>query len=98
VIRKFVLRPEARREFDQAFDRYCQIEQKLAFDFAGSVQESFDRIAENPEAFQVVFRNVRRAVLRRFPYSILYRIQKDRLEVIAVFHSRRMPEEWQKRI
>jgi len=98
VIRQFVLRPEARREFDHAFDRYRDIEPKLAFDFADAVQRSFDRIVQNPEAFQLVYRDVRHVVLRRFPYSILFRAQKDLIEVIAVFHSSRVPDEWQRRV
>jgi hypothetical protein len=56
-------------------------------------------MSPNPKHFQVVFKNVRRALLRRFPYSLFFVIEEDdTLLVIACFHASRDPAQWQKRV
>ncbi|WP_341731507.1 hypothetical protein [Microcoleus sp. EPA2] len=45
----------------------------------------------------VVYRDVRRSVVRRFPYTVYYRIVSSRVIVTAIFHSRRDPKAWQVR-
>jgi hypothetical protein len=44
-----------------------------------------------------VFKNVRRALLRRFPYSLFFVVEDEALIVIACFHASRDPSHWQKR-
>lgn len=46
--------------------------------------------------FPVVFKNVRRARLRKFPYALFFRIMPDALFVIACFHGSRGPNQWQR--
>jgi toxin ParE1/3/4 len=48
--------------------------------------------------YPIVFIEVRRGKLRRFPYLIYYRVLSDRSEVIAVLHSSRDPKLWQERV
>ncbi len=93
-----VLRAEAEAEFDEAFDFYDERRVGLAAEFAAAVQKVFDSLAANPLIHQVVFADIRKAVVRRFPYCVFYRAHADRVEVIAVFHSRRNPSAWQDRI
>jgi len=92
-----VLRPEARAEFDEAFDWYEQQQPGLGVDFTTHVQEVLDRIGATPELYAQVFQEVRRAVVRRFPYSVFYKIEPQQVVVLAVFHSRRDPKIWQAR-
>ena len=49
------------------------------------------------QEFPIVFKNVRRALLRRFPYARFFAIEGDTLFVIACFHASRDPLQWQKR-
>jgi plasmid stabilization system protein ParE len=92
-----VLRRPAAAEFDEAFDWYEAQRPGLGAAFAVAVQHTFDRIVAHPGAQPLVLGDVRKAVVRRFPYCIYYRIHPDRLEVIAVFHTRREPSAWQRR-
>lgn len=92
-----VLRSEARAEFDEAFDWYEQQRGGLGEAFAASAQEAFDYIAEGPERCEQVFQDGRRATLRRFPYSVLYRVEAEQILVLAVFHGKREPFNWQSR-
>jgi toxin ParE1/3/4 len=66
-------------------------------DFLARVQRVFDRIAANPQLHAVVFADIRKAVVARFPYCVYYRADATRVEVIAVFHSKRDPSIWQGR-
>jgi plasmid stabilization system protein ParE len=50
-----------------------------------------------PESYVIVYRDIRRAVIKRFPYAVYYRIVSSRVIVIAIFHSRRNPKSWQMR-
>jgi toxin ParE1/3/4 len=92
-----VLRTEAQTDFDEAFDWYENQRPGLGIDFAAQVQEVFDRISVNPLLHAAVFRDVRKALVRRFPYSVLYRVEATQILIIAVFHSRRDPSIWQGR-
>jgi plasmid stabilization system protein ParE len=92
-----VLRDEAQKEFDEAFNYYEEQRWGLGIDFAERVQDVFDRIGENPKMHAVVLGDVRKAVVRRFPYCVYYRADAERVEMIAVFHTSRDPSIWQDR-
>jgi plasmid stabilization system protein ParE len=68
-----VLRDEAQAEFDEAFDWYDAQRVGLGSEFVAEVQKVFDRIAANPLMHQTVFADIRKGVVRRFPFSVLYR-------------------------
>lgn len=55
------------------------------------------RMAENPMQFPIIMADVRRVRLRRFPYSLFYRISDEAVFVIACFHASRDPRVWQSR-
>ena len=65
--------------------------------FRNASHEVLNSIATFPEIHQCIYKDVRRAVVRRFPYLILYRIKPSQVRVIAVFHSWRNPAIWQTR-
>ena len=56
-----------------------------------------ERMSATPLQFPIVYKNVRRALLRRFPYMLFFTIDGETLLVIACFHSSRDPRIWQKR-
>ena len=93
-----VLRDEAQAEFDEAYDYYENQRPGLGVDFAARVQEAFDRLSVNPLMHAVVFADIRKAVVAKFPYAVFYRPEPARVEVLAVFHSRRDPSIWQARV
>lgn len=92
-----VFRVEAQAEFDEAFDWYEQQKEGLGVDFLLCVAEILERIQLLPEAYEVVFGNARRAVVRKFPYLIVYKVEPSQVVVLAVFHSKRDPQTWQDR-
>ena len=91
-----VLTDEAQAEFDTAVDWYDQVSGPAA-EFIIRVRETLIQIGQMPELHVLVRDDIRRALVRQFPYSIFYRVRPDRIEVIAVFHNQRDPSEWHRR-
>jgi plasmid stabilization system protein ParE len=66
--------------------------------FRGAVDTVIERMSANPRQFPVVYKSIRRALLRRFPYALMFVIEADgTLAVIACFHGSRDPAHWRKR-
>ena len=55
-------------------------------------------LAERPELYQTVESTARRAPVRKFPFSVFYRILPEWIEVVAVVHQSRDPRTWQRRV
>ena len=66
-------------------------------EFARALSETIARILENPDAFLQVRGETRRAILRRFPYAVLFRVTVDNIVALAVTHGRRHPRRWHSR-
>ena len=92
-----ILRPEAGQEYDDAFDYYELQQPGLGVTFAGRVQDVLTRIGNNPKMHGVVLGDVRKAVVRKFPFCIYYREVAGTVEVLAVFHTSRDPRIWRSR-
>lgn len=93
-----VFRRAARLEFDEALDWFERKQTSLGGRFAERVQEVLARIALLPRLRQCVYQDVRQAIVRDFPYLVLYRVLPKQIRVIAVFHTSRDPAIWQSRI
>ena len=92
-----VFRPEVREELNEAYNWYQSQQTGLGDEFLDCVDNMLNRICKMPESYAVVYLDVRRTVVRRFPYAIYYRIVSSRVIVTAIFHSRRDPKSWQTR-
>ncbi len=91
--RGIVLRRVAEKEFDDSIAWYENEREGLGREFRTTIEEYFQRIADNPEWFPEVRGEVRRAVVRRFPFAIHFLIEKERIVVLSVFHTCREPEQ-----
>jgi plasmid stabilization system protein ParE len=95
--RTVVFRSIARREFDEAALWYDAQRFGLGIDFIDAVEEMVSEIAGDPERHPIVRQDCRRAVLRRFPYTIHYLIEENRIVIVAVFHAKRNPTQLEDR-
>lgn len=66
--------------------------------FVEEVKLTNNRITAHPTAWQVERGEVRRCLLPRFPYKLLYAIEPDHILIIAVAHQHRQPDYWLHRI
>jgi plasmid stabilization system protein ParE len=95
--RRLVFRQQARREFDAAGDWYERERSGLGEAFLIEVDRVLQIIASNPDAFPEVLDGIRKAVIKRFPYSLYFRVRGESIVVLAVFHSARSPAVWRTR-
>ena len=88
----------ARLEFDEAKEFY-EIEQPdLGTQFDEQIKHSLLRIQQYPQAWPTERKEIRRYVVHKFPYKILYSIQDDKIVVLAFAHLHRQPDYWIDRI
>ena len=66
--------------------------------FIAEVESIIEVLCDQPNIGQSVGDKLRRILLARFPYSLIYSIESERIWVIAVAHHRRRPGYWQERI
>jgi plasmid stabilization system protein ParE len=89
---------EAIAEARAAREWYEERSPSAAEAFMAELDHALEQIAEFPEAGALYLRNTRRRLLRRFPFSVVYRKERRKIIVIAVVHSRRRPGYWQDRV
>ncbi|MDA9409052.1 MULTISPECIES: type II toxin-antitoxin system RelE/ParE family toxin [unclassified Bradyrhizobium] len=65
--------------------------------FRDALRAALIKVGENPKQFPLASKNARRALLRRFPYIVVYRETQDTIYIIAVFHTSRDPLTWKRR-
>jgi plasmid stabilization system protein ParE len=96
---RIVLHPEADREFTEAAVYYERQRVGLGTDFIAAVDETVSELAQFPHRWRVIEDEVRRALLRRFPYAIYYweKIVGEELEILSISHSKRHPLHWKPR-
>ena len=87
-----VFRHIARQEMAESIAWYDSQRADFGIEFASEIESFLTSIADTPEQFGKVRGDVRRAVLRRFPYTIHFLIESHRIVVLAVFHAKRNPK------
>ncbi|MFP5238043.1 MAG: type II toxin-antitoxin system RelE/ParE family toxin [Acidobacteriota bacterium] len=98
-MRTIVFTPIARRELIDAHEWYENESPGLGLHFLTAADAAVNRIVANPLQFPLVHRTVRRALLRRFPYALMFVVESDEsVTVIACFHGSRDPAQWQQRM
>ena len=62
--------------------------------FKEEVKKAAVRVAEYPKAWSIERGEVRKCLLHRFPYKLLYSVEEDHVLVIAIAHQHRKPDYW----
>jgi plasmid stabilization system protein ParE len=92
-----VIRPEAEAEIAATYDYYETVTKGLGAAFLLAVEACLDGIQRSPEMYAVLYKDIRRGLLRRFPYGIFYVVEPEQIVILACFHARRDPKQWQRR-
>ena len=90
--------PEAEAEYEGALGWYLERSIRAADRFELAFDEALRSIAENPKRFPVLDAIHRYSILRRYPYSVIFRFDDDVVRVVAVAHSKRLPGYWRDRV
>lgn len=95
---RLLVSPEARLEYENAV-RYYELQlQGLGAAFGDEVRLTLRRLLRWPLAFPRDRGEIRRALLVRFPYKLLYSVERNHVYLIAVAHQHRRPDYWVERM
>lgn len=81
-------------EAEAARDWYEERLPSLGDAFVDALEATVGRIEADPLAYPVAHGQLRRALLRSFPYTVIYRVTERELLIVAVMHERRHPRRW----
>jgi plasmid stabilization system protein ParE len=95
---RLIFHPAAELEFTEAAIYYQENSPGLGAEFIEEIKYSLDLIRRNPDIFPTIDRGVRRILIRRFPFAILFRRSEDSVFILAIMHLHRNPEYWKRRI
>jgi plasmid stabilization system protein ParE len=91
------IHPEAEREYQEARAWYSARSQQAGIHFETAFEQAIESIEANPVLYGLWEEVYRFCKMRRFPYSLIYRIEGEEVQVVAVAHGRRLPGYWGRR-
>ena len=89
--------PEAESEYERALAWYLERSPRAAERFEAAFDEAVAAICSDPTMYPLCDGVHRFVLLKRYPYSLVYRLDGDAARVIAVPHSKRRPGYWSSR-
>ena len=90
--------PSAESEVLGSFQWYAQRNPDAADAFQDAIEQSGRLILRNPTAWPAYLHGTQKYVLEHLPFTVVFRAQKNRIEIIAVAHHRRQPGYWAERL
>ncbi|MBZ9611803.1 type II toxin-antitoxin system RelE/ParE family toxin [Rheinheimera maricola] len=88
------IRPEAEADIEEAALWYEEQQQGLGGRYLNEVVAAVQRIAAIPTLYPVVYRNLRRSLLHKFPFAVYFAEKEDVIVIHAVLHGSRHPKNW----
>lgn len=89
-----LVRPAAAADIDAAALWYQRQRAGLGDEFLAVLRSTLEEVAQHPFRYPVIHRDTRRALMRRFPYAIFYRVYGETVVIVACLHGRRDPRRW----
>ena len=83
--------PLTTSDLNNAVAHYNRQQPGLGDELRIEVYRSIERVLARPSQFSIVARNIRRCLVHRFPYAILFRVEEETLRVLVIRHHRRHP-------
>lgn len=94
-----ILTEKAQADLDDAYKWYEEQDPGLGKEFIRCIDARISEINRQPLHYQVVqSEKVRRALIRRFPFSIYFVNEKELITIFAILHQSRSPDFWKSRI
>jgi plasmid stabilization system protein ParE len=90
--------PEAEEEINEAARFYERRKEGLGLEFLNEVQRTITSVLAHPQSGPAVSPNIRRRIVRRFPFGVLFAIHEKKIVIVAVAHLKRRPGYWKERI
>ena len=97
MTRRISFHEMAEQELNEAASYYNAQRPGLGNVFLDEVEDATNQIRDHPEAAPLVNRSVRRKLVRRFPYGVMYSVQPDGIRILAIANQKRRPFYWRGR-
>jgi hypothetical protein len=94
---KLLLRAACVQDLPDARAWYEMERLGLGEEFRTAIDRTLATIREHPMRYRILAADLRQALVRRFPYRVLYRIVGDVIQVVACYHGHRDPRLWTER-
>jgi plasmid stabilization system protein ParE len=91
------LHPLAEQDLKIALDYYYAISPNLEKRFLAYLEKYFDRIGNTPNLYPYETQTSQKAVMKKFPYIVLYEQYDGGIMILAIFHTRQNPKGLSKR-
>lgn len=93
---QIVFRKKAEGHVLEINEWYEKQREGLGIDFLLAIEAALFAVKRNPFSCQTRFKNIRCAVIQRFPYGIYYIVEREKIVVLSVFHFKQHPKVWKK--
>jgi plasmid stabilization system protein ParE len=90
--------PAAAQEAESTYEWYAARSSEAAHGFREELRRAIDAVAASPRTWPRHGSRARRYVFPRYPFSLVYILRGDDVEVVAVAHGRRRPGYWRMRL
>jgi plasmid stabilization system protein ParE len=97
-MRKIIILLFAELDIKDSIQYYCNKEAGLEKKFIFVLNQTFQLIAANPFSFPLIWKSIRKFVVKDFPFNIYYIAENERIFILAVFHIKRDPNVWRSRL
>lgn len=94
---QLVVSHEAAADISEAVNWLGDISPNLPVRFEVELERVYASIIDYPQMYPLVYKTFRRALLRRFPYSVFYVLDASVVLIVAVIHQSRDEETWKRR-
>ena len=89
---------DAQSDVNEAYLWYESRRIGLGLEFLTAIDACFIAVSRNPSMYQVIYKEYRRAVIRRFPYAAFYEETTSEILIYGLFDCRENPKKWQERL
>jgi len=90
--------PAAAQEVESTYEWYAARDVSAAHGFREELRQAVDAVLASPQTWPRYGSRARRYVFPRYPFSLIYVVRGDGIEVVAVAHGRRRPGYWRSRL
>jgi len=95
--KQVIIRAVAESDIKDAYEWYEAQRKGLGENFLLCIEEALSRVSRNPAIYSVVYQEIRRVLIHRFPFGVFFVEGKETISVLAVLHARRNPKAWKSR-
>ena len=97
-MKPYAFHPDAEVEYTQVAQYYAAIAPDLGVRFYDEIEWLITQARRQPNRFFRFSPPARRALARKFPYSVVFLDEPDRVWIVAVMHAKRQPGYWRGRL